>query len=129
VGLFSLRTFESTILLVTDLSIIPLRFVEEVQPSSLSSQVSPDNQATYEAQVAVMRQNDRSTLYVDFLHLESHDYLLADAIKQNHYRYESYLRKSIQNFVRKVDPSYVQEEVRALASDPFSRGCFLPPRF
>ena len=58
-----------------------------------------------------MRQNDRSTLYVDFLHLESQDYLLADAIKQNHYRYESYLRKAIQNFVRKVDPAFVQEEV------------------
>ena len=78
--------------------------MEEQQPqSSLSSQVSPPNQPTYEAQVAVMRQNDRSTLYVDFLHLESQappsarhvlvhepdclqDYLLADAIKGSHYR-------------------------------------------
>lgn len=83
-------------------------FVED-HPSGLSSQASP-NQPTYEAQVAVMRQNDRSTLYVDYLHLESQDYILADAIKGNHYRYDNYLRKAIQNFVRKVDPLYVQEE-------------------
>jgi len=85
-------------------------FVEDQQGSSmLSSQASPD-EPTYKAQVAVMRQNDRSTLHVDFQHLENQDYLLADAIKSSHYRYEIFLRKAIQNFVRKVDPSYVQEE-------------------
>ena len=53
-------------------------------------------------QVQQMRANDRSTIYIDFEHLVAHDYLLADAVRDNHYRFDPYLAKAVQNFVRKV---------------------------
>ena len=49
-----------------------------------------------------MSTNDRATIYVDFDHMATYDYLLADAVKDNHYRFEPYLAKAVQNFVRKV---------------------------
>ena len=64
----------------------PLRFVEETpNDQSQPSQMTQTRVPAYQLQVAQMRENDRSTLYVDFGHLETADYLLADAIRGSRY--------------------------------------------
>eukprot|EP00501_MAST-03F_sp_TOSAG23-6_P000154 GSMAST32.ASY1.ANO1.157.1 assembled CDS len=55
----------------------------------------------YEEQLLTMRQNDHTTLFVDFQHVLQHDPTLARAVLVNYYRYDPYLRKAIQNFVHK----------------------------
>lgn len=67
-------------------------------------------EVVYGGQVRFMKENERSTLFVDFTHVLRKDHTLADAIMEEYYRYTPYLHKAVQNFVRKVFPEYVTEE-------------------
>ncbi|GAA6000711.1 hypothetical protein JCM10207_004619 [Rhodosporidiobolus poonsookiae] len=61
----------------------------------------------YIEQVKGMAEFKLSTLYVDYQHLlDSHD-LLARAITQQYYRFLPYLRRSLQNLVKKHAPDYL----------------------
>ncbi|GJN87914.1 hypothetical protein Rhopal_000869-T1 [Rhodotorula paludigena] len=71
-------------------------------PSSTSSGVH-----FYIEQVKGMAEFKLTTLYVDYQHLlDSHD-LLAKAITQQYYRFLPYLRRSLQNLVKKYVPDYL----------------------
>ncbi|GAA5862576.1 hypothetical protein JCM8547_002112 [Rhodosporidiobolus lusitaniae] len=61
----------------------------------------------YIEQVKGMAEFKLATLYVDYQHLlDSHD-LLARAITQQYYRFLPYLRRSLQNLVKKHAPDYL----------------------
>jgi DNA replicative helicase MCM subunit Mcm2 (Cdc46/Mcm family) len=63
-----------------------------------------------------MSTHDLATIYVDFEHMATYDYLLADAVKDNHYRFEPFLSKAVQNFVRKVFPQALSHHSPPLRS-------------
>jgi DNA replication licensing factor MCM6 len=64
----------------------------------------------YVEQVNQMRHDDRTTLLVDFRQLLSYNQILAEAIEEQLYRVEPYLRRATQNFIRKLHPSFVADE-------------------
>eukprot|EP00793_Prasinoderma_coloniale_P001644 PRCOL_00003449-RA len=66
---------------------------------------------TYVDALAAMKDDESSTLRVDFAHVAEFDAVLAnDAILAEYYRFEPYLRKAAQNFVRQHQPQMLQEE-------------------
>eukprot|EP01119_Soliformovum_irregulare_P017342 TRINITY_DN5137_c0_g1_i3.p1 TRINITY_DN5137_c0_g1~~TRINITY_DN5137_c0_g1_i3.p1 ORF type:complete len:705 (-),score=204.02 TRINITY_DN5137_c0_g1_i3:158-2251(-) len=58
-----------------------------------------------------MREDDRSTLYVDFLHVIMFDEQLVEVLELYFYRVDPYLRKAVQNVVKKLfGNDFVTEE-------------------
>ena len=47
-----------------------------------------------------MKQHERTTLFVDFQHLQAHDTELADAIKENFHYLEGHLRLSVAKVIK-----------------------------
>jgi len=64
----------------------------------------------YRSLVQRMRQEDTNTLYVEWAHFNEYNNAIASIIAEHFYRLEPSLRKSLQNFVREVDPAFVQED-------------------
>lgn len=58
-------------------------------------------------QITSMMHNNHTTLYVDFQHVCQHDFELAEALEINFYRFEPYLRASLQEVVAQEDREYV----------------------
>lgn len=69
-------------------------------------QASPDSRL-YVAKTTDMNQMDRTTLDVDFGHLQEWDSDLADNIKHHYFRLEPALRKVVQNFMSTHQHSFV----------------------
>lgn len=69
-----------------------------------------DSQAEpfYRTQVQAMRQDDSSTLFVDWSHFVDYNNQIAEIVGSNFYRLEPSLRKALQNFVREVLPEWMQ---------------------
>jgi DNA replication licensing factor MCM6 len=65
------------------------------QPSS-----QPGAVLEYVEQAIHMVLDEQTTLYVDFGHVMSHEPVLAEGIQMEYYRYEPYLRKAVEDFVR-----------------------------
>lgn len=57
-----------------------------------------------------MKLDERTTLYVDFRHIESTDQSLADAITAEYHYLEDELRSAVRNIMRKRYPEYATEE-------------------
>ena len=55
----------------------------------------------------MMKEQEHTTLYVDFNHVLIYDAELARGVQRNFHRFEPYLRKAIQNYVREIDADYV----------------------
>jgi len=64
-------------------------------------------ESVYAAQVQMMKEQEHTTLYVDFNHVLIYDAELARGVQRNFHRFEPYLRKAIQNYVREIDADYV----------------------
>tara|TARA_R110002050_G_scaffold174781_2_gene307659 strand:- start:211 stop:609 length:399 start_codon:yes stop_codon:yes gene_type:complete len=62
----------------------------------------------YMEQIQTMRNNDRNTLYVDFQDTVIYHEVMAEAVEREYYRFDTYVRKALQNVVRKDDPNYVR---------------------
>ncbi|BGO97244.1 MCM DNA helicase complex subunit mcm6 [Rhodotorula toruloides] len=71
-------------------------------PSSTASRVH-----FYIEQVKGMEEFKLTTLYVDYQHLHDAHELLAKAITQQYYRFLPYLRRALQNLVKKYAPTYL----------------------
>ena len=66
-------------------------------------------QYDYLVQCREMRQHERSTLFVDYLHLQSHDTELADAIQEYFHLLEPELRQSVAKVMGEMFEGYAQE--------------------
>ncbi|KAG8460942.1 hypothetical protein KFE25_010693 [Diacronema lutheri] len=53
----------------------------------------------YAEQVRCMRDNETSTLYVNYQHVEAHDGSLAEALRDHFYRLEPFLRAALKRYV------------------------------
>lgn len=60
----------------------------------------------YLQQLTEMRNEGRSTMYVDFNHLYRYNDVLANAVADNHYRFEPFLRAALTMFVQAHAPTY-----------------------
>jgi DNA replication licensing factor MCM6 len=56
-----------------------------------------------------MRQNERTTIYVDFQHVQTHNVELADAIQNEFHYLEAYLRVGVFNVIANLAPQYATE--------------------
>lgn len=59
-----------------------------------------DSEAVYVAELGRMREQDRTTLYVDFAHVLAHDAALAELIQSAYYRFEPHLRRAVVDAAR-----------------------------
>ena len=60
----------------------------------------------------MMRDTERTTLFVDFQHLAAHDSELADAVKEQFHYLEPHLRLSVAKVMGQLHEVYAQEKVR-----------------
>ncbi len=77
--------------------------------------------ATYVQQIKNLRTYEKTTIYVDYHHVFIHDETLASTIQSHFYRYgcyglclltlerrmEPYMKKAVQNLVKKYDLQYL----------------------
>ena len=56
-----------------------------------------------------MKQNERTTLYVDFQHVQSHNMELADALQNEFHYLETYLRNGVFNVMASQFPHFATE--------------------
>lgn len=75
---------------------------------AMSLGVSGVDLPLYLHQFNEMRNEGRSTLYVDFNHIYRYNDVLANAIADNYYRFEPFLRAAFTAFVHSHAPSYVR---------------------
>eukprot|EP01035_Chromulina_nebulosa_P005498 gene5498-7467_t len=60
----------------------------------------------YKAQIISMIQNNKSTVYVNFAHIQEMDQELAEAIELEYYRFEPFLRQAVQDIVAMENKDY-----------------------
>ena len=58
----------------------------------------------------MMKEFDATTLFVDFEHLTRHDGVLAEAVLDEYYRYEPYLRRAVQDVAKEFHPDFLFNE-------------------
>ena len=63
----------------------------------------------YKAQIISMIQNNKSTIYVNFNHIQDIDHELAEAIELEYYRFEPFLRQAVQDIVAAENKDYFFE--------------------
>ena len=87
------------------------RFVEFLQSFVLEDEVFPNASQTSQTQGPIqeyvdqaysMKNDEHTTLYVDFRHVLQSDPTLAEALQLSFYRYEPFLRKGVQSFIRSI---------------------------
>ena len=80
--------------------------------SELPDDQSSQAQAPYEyvEQTAQLRDNDKTTLYVDFQHVARTKPALSDHIQLDYYRFEPYLRKAVLSLVKRLHPQFVPDD-------------------
>lgn len=80
-----------------DLRVRYLEFLETFTygdaAAAAGHEVEDPDSIYYVAQVRALRTAEKTTLFVDFGHLEAHDWDLAELIQQHFIRVENYLRK------------------------------------
>lgn len=76
-------------------------------PASISGTQNADESKFYIDQIHAMKEFEFTTLYVDFSHLLEREEVLARAIQGQYYRFLPYLRRALQNLVRKYEPTYL----------------------
>ncbi len=65
----------------------------------------------YLQQIAIMKSNDRTTLYVDFVHLMSFHPELCEAVQDEYYRVEPYLCEGLKLVIAALYPDYLYVDV------------------
>jgi DNA replication licensing factor MCM6 len=68
---------------------------------------STNPEPKYYENVRHMRDQEDSTLFVDFTDIQASDAHLADSISANYLRLEPFLKRAVQRLVRNVEPGYV----------------------
>ncbi|KZT05421.1 nucleic acid-binding protein [Laetiporus sulphureus 93-53] len=64
-----------------------------------------------------MREQELTTLYVDYGHLLHKDDVLADAIQKQYYRFLPYIRCAVHSLVAEFEPEYLKLNPTAAATD------------
>lgn len=81
--------------------------MDELPPSSAFGEASASKD--YLEQIDSMKENERTTLYVDWSHLQQHDIDLADAIKEHFHFLEPHLRQAVIRVMADRHEGYAQD--------------------
>ncbi|KZT05647.1 MCM-domain-containing protein [Laetiporus sulphureus 93-53] len=97
-------------------------FTEEIALASTPSSdgglpAAPEGDLIYIEQIHTMRDQELTTLYVDYGHLLQKDDVLADAIQKQYYRFLPYIRRAVHNLVAEFEPEYLKLNPTAAATD------------
>ena len=79
---------------------------QDVAPLPVYGDASPKD---YLEQIDSMKENERTTLYVDWSHLQQHDIDLADAIKDHFHYLEPHLRHAVARVMVTLHEGYAQD--------------------
>ena len=96
----------------------------------------------YREQAQAMKENERTTLFVDFQHVQAYDIDLADAIKAEFHYLEPHLRQSVAQLMADLHEGYAQDRdfhvsffnlphlcaIRELRTDKIATCAPRPPR-
>jgi DNA replication licensing factor MCM6 len=63
----------------------------------------------YIAQIASMIQNNKTTLFVNFMHVQDSDIELAEAIEIEYFRFEPFLRAAVNEIIKADNPYHVDD--------------------
>ena len=66
--------------------------------------------ASHRAQCNEMKSNERTTLYVDFSHVQDHNTELADAIEADFHYLEPFLRQALKNLMKREHEEYATDD-------------------
>ncbi|WVO14065.1 hypothetical protein L204_101692 [Cryptococcus depauperatus] len=91
-------------------------------PRSAALPNTADESKYYVEQIHLMKEDERTTLFVDFSHLLEREEVLARAIQSQYYRFLPYLRRAVQALVRRYEPTwlYISTSVNTNESIPTS---------
>ncbi len=87
-------------------------FLEEFssEPEGASSQSGRRAVRDYLHQLSLMKENDRTTLYVDYQHVLRHRQVLADAISDHYFRLEPYLMQAVKGLMARRHPENKEDD-------------------
>ncbi|KAI8819893.1 MCM2/3/5 family-domain-containing protein [Fimicolochytrium jonesii] len=88
-----------------------------VEFETFLEEYSEDGGFPYIEQIKYLSKAAITTVYVDFANVVVMNEPLAQTIQNEFYRMEPYLRKAVQNVVRKYDPEYLNIKVGDFATD------------
>lgn len=86
-------------------------------PNSEGDAPETDGERIYIEQIHTMREYEITTLYVDYGHILETDDVLADAIKNQYYRFLPYMRRALLNLVEEYEPDYLKINPTAASTD------------
>lgn len=84
--------------------------VRESMENFIQSYKDHNGDFYYIKQIHEMRLNELSTLFVDYAHLEAHSEeskVMAEAIREQYYRFLPFLLQALRNMIRKYEPTLV----------------------
>ncbi|KAI9362463.1 MCM2/3/5 family-domain-containing protein [Zopfochytrium polystomum] len=81
-------------------------FLENFSMSNDHQENNAD-ESYYLNQIKSFPSHQSTTLFVDYEHAIQYHNPMAEAIREDYYRYDVYLKKAVQNLVRKYVPSYL----------------------
>ena len=78
--------------------------VNSLMMETTDAELTSQQRLTYDyvAQLALMAQNNKTTLFVNFQHLVEMDVELAEAIELDYYRFEPFLRQAISSLITEM---------------------------
>jgi DNA replication licensing factor MCM6 len=80
------------------------RFLKFLEDFKIIDNTTNEEDKVYIRQAESMRTMDKATMQVDFHHILNYDSELAEAILSQHYRFEPFLRKTLQHFMFNLYP-------------------------
>ncbi|KAL1761521.1 MCM2/3/5 family-domain-containing protein [Schizophyllum commune] len=86
-------------------------------PNSEGDAPETEGERIYIDQIHSMREYEITTLYVDYSHILETDVVLADAIKNQYYRFLPYLRRAVLNLVEEYEPEYLKINPTSASTD------------
>lgn len=84
------------------------KFLNSFGADAAADDAGSQAQSMYAQAVQRMRQEDTTTLYVDWQHFMEYNNEIAEHVAVQYYRLEPSLRKALQNFVRQIAPEMLQ---------------------
>ena len=91
----------------------PRDYIDQVQRLAaieLSGRLALSPPASHRVQCNEMKSNERTTLYVDFSHVQDHNTELADAIEADFHYLEPFLRQALKNLMKREHEEYATDD-------------------
>ncbi|XP_050224009.1 DNA replication licensing factor MCM6-like isoform X2 [Mercurialis annua] len=65
---------------------------------------------SYQAQIETMKENESTTMFIDFSHVMRYNDILQKAISDEYLRFEPYLKNACKRFVMELNPTFISDD-------------------